>query len=72
MCLFPKVMAEVGKKARGEAVVAAWSRVVLVIVGGSKVSFLLLPMILRIVMSKTLLDSGDGGSEHYKRGQFSL
>lgn len=32
-----KVMAEVGKKARGEAVVAAWSRVVLVIVGGSKV-----------------------------------
>jgi len=32
-----KVMAEVGKKARGEAVIAAWSRVVLVIVGGTKV-----------------------------------
>ena len=35
-------MAEVGKKARGEAVIAAWSRVVLVIVGGTKVKHLAL------------------------------
>ena len=62
---FSKVMAEVGKKARGEAVVAAWSRVVLVIVGGSKVWLLLFP-------SMTTLDSGDGGGEHNKKGQFSL
>merc|ERR1712013_957925 len=30
-----KVIAEAGKKARGEAVIAAWSKVVLVIVGGT-------------------------------------
>ena len=43
ICVFSsKVMAEVGKKARGEAVVAAWARVVLVIVGGSKVRLLLI------------------------------
>ena len=33
----PQVIAEAGKKARGEAVIAAWSKVVLVIVGGTKV-----------------------------------
>ena len=64
-----KVMAEVGKKARGEAVVAAWSRVVLVIVGGSKVMHRL---ILQIVVLKIFLNSGDGGSEYNKGGKFSL
>ena len=49
-------MAEVGKKARGEAVIAAWSRVVLVIVGGTKVKLLLLPL-----MSLRIMNSGDGG-----------
>ena len=49
-------MAEVGKKARGEAVIAAWSRVVLVIVGGTKVKLLLLPL-----MSPRIMNSGDGG-----------
>ena len=62
-------MAEVGKKARGEAVVAAWSRVVLVIVGGSKVR---LRLIFPLIILQILLNSGDGGGEHNKGGKFSL
>ena len=58
-----------GKRARGEAVVAAWSRVVLVIVGGSKVK---LHYTTQDCIAYIPLNAGDGGGGHDKRGESPL